>query len=59
MDYRFNQTGGTGQIQLSGIGTPITTTGALQTALLAQGNTGVTFGITGTVSIPTATCTFP
>lgn len=59
VDYRFNQTGGTGQIQLSGIGTPITTTGALQTALLAQGNTGVTFGITGTVSVPTATCTFP
>jgi hypothetical protein len=59
VDYRFNQTGGTGQIQLSGIGNPITTTGALQTALLAQGNTGVTFGITGTVSVPTATCTFP
>ncbi len=58
-DYRFNQTGGTGQIQLSGISTPISTTGALQTALLAQGNTGTTFAITGNVSVPTATCTFP
>jgi hypothetical protein len=58
VDYRFNNTGATG-IQLFGISTPITTTGALQTALLAQGNTGVTFGITGTVSVPTTTCTFP
>ncbi len=59
VDYRFNQTGVTGQIQLSGISTAITTTTLLQNALLAQGNTGASFGLTGTVSVPTSTCNFP
>jgi parallel beta-helix repeat protein len=58
VDYRFNQTGVLG-LQLSGISTAITTTTLLQNALLAQGNTGATFGITGTVSVPTSTCNFP
>jgi parallel beta-helix repeat protein len=59
-DYRFNQTGGgaTG-LQLSGITMPITTPAALQTALTAQGNTGTTFAIAGTASVPTAACIFP
>jgi len=59
VDYRFTQTGGAGRIQLSGIDTTITSTTLLQNALLAQGNTGASFGITGTVSIPNATCIFP
>ena len=58
VDYRFNNSGATG-LQLFGISTPVTTTTALQAALLNQANVGTTFGVTGTVSIPTVACTFP
>ncbi len=58
VDYRFNNSVVTG-LQLFGISTPITTTTALQAALLNQANAVTTVGITGTVSVPTVACTFP